>query len=367
MVNILFCSPKSSTGGISQWTKNILAYWVETDQNAVLLDWFYPTGKGKKAKTLSSTLPLPIRILRGVRCYLPFVRAVRKKIKTGNYDVLHLSTSGSISFIKDYFTLKAAKAKGLKTVVHFHFGRMDEVLSSNSLEKRLFDKCKPYIDRFIAMDENTYRALLDYGCQNVFNVPNPLSPEIENRITACSQLQRENRKVVFAGHVLKGKGVYELVQACRNIPEISLEILGQCTPETKTQLESLAGDNADWLKIRGNCSLSQVIEAMTTCAVFVLPSYSEGFPNVIIEAMACGTPIVATPVGAIKQMLTSCDKVNCGVIVAPRQAEELQRAIEKVLSDSSFADEIGRNAYEKVHNSYSMAIVWSKLKEIWLN
>lgn len=367
MFNILFCSPKSTTGGISQWTQNILSYREAVGHEEVCLDWFYPTGNGTKDKKLTSTVPFPVRLYRGIKSYLPFVLAVKKRIKGGNYDVMHLSTSGSVSFIKDYFTLKASKAKGIKTAVHFHFGRMRDVLSSDSFEKHLFDKCKPYIDSFIAMDENTYNALLEYGCKNVYLVPNPLSPAIESMINALGERPREKGKVVFAGHVVKGKGVYELVEACRSIPDVSLEILGQCTPVTKAELISLAGENPKWLNIRGNCSLDQVLEAMMTCSVFVLPSYSEGFPNVIIEAMACGAPIVATSVGAIRQMLSSGNGVDCGVIVSPRKSDELRSGIEKVLSDTSFADEIGRKAFEKVHNSYSMPIIWAKLKKIWLN
>lgn len=364
MKNILFCSPRGSVGGICHWTDNILSYAESVNASDMKLIWFY----SKVPKRGNDRQSLIWRIYSGLKAYLPFIKGLKRKIMEHHFDIAHFSTSGSISFARDYLALKMCRKANIQTVLHFHFGRMPYVLASNTLEKKLFDICIPYISKFVAIDEDTFNALVTYGCKNVHLVPNPLSPQVETIINELPVLKRSEDTIVYAGHVLRAKGVFELVGACKNIPGIKLEILGQCSSEIRAELFKSAGSEAlKWLIIRGNCSMQQVIEAMKRCAVFVLPSYTEGFPNVIIEAMACETPIVATSVGAIPQMLACDNEIKCGVIVPPRNSNELQNAIQRVLTDSEFATEIRMNAYKKVHSLYSMENIWAKLKNIWLN
>ena len=365
MKNILFCSPRGSVCGICKWTDNILYYVATETYSDLKLTWYY-TNVPEMALGNRSLLK---RLYSGLKVYLPFVRGLKKKLREGEkYDMAHFSTSGSISFARDYLALKMCRKAGISTALHFHFGRMAQVLSSNSLERKLFELCVPYVSKFVAMDDETYKALLDYGCKKVHIVPNPLSPQVEAAIKELPDVERLHYTVVFAGHVLKTKGVFELVEACKTLPGIKLEILGMCTPEMRAELLEVAGPDASaWLDIRGNCTMNQVLEAMKRCAVFVLPSYSEGFPNVIIEAMACGAPIVATSVGAIPQMLSSEGNGQCGIIIPPQDSESLHDALLKLLHNRETAIVMGRNASDKVHNSYSMNKVWSDLKEIWLS
>lgn len=364
MKNILFCSPRGSVGGICRWTDNILDYAETTDSSELKLTWYY---SAIPEMTLGRR-SIFTRLFSGMKVYLPFVRGIKKKIKAGHYDMAHFSTSGSISFVRDYLALKMCRRAGIPTALHFHFGRMAQILAANSLERKLFELCVPYISKFVAMDETTYTALKDYGCKIVHLVPNPLSRWVEKVIEELAKIERSHDTIVYAGHVLRSKGVFELVEACKTIPGIRLEILGMCTPEIRSALLNAAGPNAlEWLNIRGNCSMDQVLEAMKLCAVFVLPSYSEGFPNVIIEAMACGAPIVATSVGAIPQMLSLDGKRQCGIIVPPQDSEHLREAVLRVIKNRNEAEEMGRNACAKVHNYYSMDKVWSELKKVWLD
>lgn len=362
-LKVLFCSPMGSVGGIAQWTSNILSYTDTLPQKKVELTWFYPTRSNNKG--LPQTYSYIKRLVKGVRNYLPFIIELKKILKTKKFNLAHFSTSGSISFFRDYLALKICKKYGIRTSLHFHFGRIPDVIKGNSFEKKLLDLCIPYVDIFIAIDKNTYYALLDYGCKNVYYIPNPLSLKIEALISNFKPIRREKNLVIFAGHVVPTKGINELIQSCKDIPDIQLEIFGKFNESYRAEIISMIDEEfSNRIIFRGNCSLQEVIEAMKRCSVFVLPSYSEGFPNVIIESMACGTPIVATTVGAIPEMLTDPNG-KCGLLVPPKDIECLKKSIMYILEDAPNAIEMGKRARMKVCEEYSMDKVWTQLECAW--
>jgi glycosyltransferase involved in cell wall biosynthesis len=89
--------------------------------------------------------------------------------------------------------------------------------------------------------------------------------------------------------------------------------------------------------------------------VFILTSVEEGMPSVIIEALALGKPVIATAVGGIPEVVK--DGVN-GILVPPKSAEHIAKALERLLSDSGLRRKLGRAAAESVKD-----YTWSKIAE----
>ncbi len=360
---VLLCSPKGIPGGISQWTENVIDFGV-LHPGKVNISWFYISENNK----LETGLNPVTRLIRGLNVYLPFLSGLKKRLKKGHYDVVHFSTSASISLIRDYLALRICKKAGVRTVLHLHYGRTAAVLQSNSWEKKLLIRCLHLSDTVIAMDRKSYEALINNGFTQTVYVPNPYSPQVEKLIQETPDIKPEKNLIIFAGHVIPTKGVIELVEACKDIPDIKLEIMGLCSDQMRSQLMDIAGDNSEkWLNIRGNCSHDQVIEAMKRCAVFVLPSYFEGFPNVIIEAMACKTPILATSVGAIPEMLDIDGKEPCGIVIPPKDVNILKEKIRYILKNQVEARKMGENAHKRVSAQYSIPRIWDLLVDVWNN
>jgi glycosyltransferase involved in cell wall biosynthesis len=155
-----------------------------------------------------------------------------------------------------------------------------------------------------------------------------------------------------------------LVEACKTIPNIKLKLLGAILDDVKEDLRSIS-DNGEWLELMGERPYEEVIREMMACDVFVLPTYTEGFPNVILEAMACGCAIVTTPVGAIPEMLEEVDGRHYGLMVEPKNARQLHNAIVKMLENESFKNECRENVKQRVSERYNMPIIWKSIVDIW--
>ena len=87
------------------------------------------------------------------------------------------------------------------------------------------------------------------------------------------------------------------------------------------------------------------------CDVFVLPSYFEGQPVSILEAMSYSCAIVASRIGGIPQMIQDGET---GILVEPKNAEALRQGLEKALADDMLCERLGKAARKKVAEEFSM-------------
>lgn len=360
-MKVLLCSPKGNTGGIARWTSHILDYYSHNVHD-VELKWCYAA---PSKRDMLATTPKPIRLFYGIVNYFPFLKQLNKELHNG-YDIVHFVSSGSMGLIRDFLTLKICKRHNTSAVVHFRFGRIPVILEQKNWENKLINYIVRHSSKVIVIDKSSYVALQNYGYKNIYLLPNPLTPKINEIIKRNSGLVRKSRQLLFAGHCVPTKGIYELVDACKQIPNIHLVMIGICDDNTKRDLYHRLGKGSqDWLDIKGDQPYEEVITEMLKCNVFVLPTYTEGFPNVIIESMACGCPIVTTPVGAIPEMLNIDNDTPCGIVVPIKDCVALKDAIENLLNNSEYCIRLGKSAQQRVNTEYTMSVVWQKLINIW--
>lgn len=132
------------------------------------------------------------------------------------------------------------------------------------------------------------------------------------------------------GNLIKSKGVDIAVKAIAQVPDAILLIAG--TGPEATNLRRLASSHGvdqrvHFLGLVPHDDLSKYFNAAD---VLVLPSESEGMPNVVLEAMACGTPVVATPVGGVPELLTVPE---AGRLMSKRTPEALVAAVSQLMQD----------------------------------
>lgn len=186
--------------------------------------------------------------------------------------------------------------------------------------------------------------------QRVAVVPNGVDTDF---FTPDSSLRSERPTVVFVGRLVREKDPLGLVEAfgfLRNmVPESRLLIVGKGDMQSSVQRLLESSGLSDFVEfVPGS---KDVRSFLRKAWVFVLPSVSEGFPQVILEAMSTGLPVVATTVGGIPEIVT--DGVN-GLLVPPRSPKALAGALAKILMDEKMRVEMAERARENVLSNYSL-------------
>ena len=358
-MRVLLISPLTGVvGGISIWTRNIVEkVKCQSGVELQICDF--------SRKITGRMIANPVsKISCAIRDYWLLTKDTISVIKKYDGDIVHLCSSASFLLIRDWLIIRAAKRRGLKICIHFHFGRIPEIAYNRNWEWRLLKKVAEKADAAIVMDKLSFKTLNRIPNICSFLLPNPLSDTVVKVINSISTT-RQSRTVLFAGHCILTKGVLELVSACKSIPGIKLTMVGAISTEMTEQIMSLAGEDNSWLEIKGQVSHEETIAYMKSCDIFVLPTYTEGFPNVILESMACGCPIIASGVGAIPEMLEEENCKRYGIVIEPRNIQQLKIAIETFISDDNFKMECGQNAQARVIERYSIEKVCNQLNEIW--
>lgn len=149
------------------------------------------------------------------------------------------------------------------------------------------------------------------------------------------------------------KGVVNLIDAIplilEKLPDIEFLIGGNGSlfNEIKDRLER--DGLSDKVNLTGWLSNDGVVHYLNQMRLFILPSYEEGLPNIILEAMACGTPVLATPVGGIPDVIRD---ERTGFILKDNFAESIARGVVKALNHPELL-EITKSAWALVESKYS--------------
>ena len=144
-------------------------------------------------------------------------------------------------------------------------------------------------------------------------------------------LDQDTRVILYVGNLKASKGCLDLIDAFamfkdeNGIADLIIIGSGPCEAAIQTKIEQLGLTRC--VHLAGQQKHELLPTWMGAADLIVLPSHAEGVPNVLLEAMACGKPIVATNIGGIPEIVPD----DCGILVEPKQVMQLAHAIKDVL------------------------------------
>jgi len=145
-------------------------------------------------------------------------------------------------------------------------------------------------------------------------------------------LNPDSEIILFAGHLIPVKGVKDLLAAAISLAarrqKLELVFVGEGYQHAELQATLAQSGSALPVHFAGSCTPRQVVLWMHACNVFCLPSLNEGCPNVVIEALSSGRPVVASSVGAIPDLVDQ----SRGELTPPQNPDALAAALERTLN-----------------------------------
>ncbi len=160
------------------------------------------------------------------------------------------------------------------------------------------------------------------------------------------------------------KGQRELIEALAQIPDARLVLAGRDLEQGGAFQRSLEGD-AERLGVRDRVEFGfrdDVAALLDRLDVVALPSWTEGLPLIVLEAMAHGRPVVATPVGGTPELLVDGET---GLLVPPRDPHALAAALRRVLDDPQLAARLGRAGRERVEREFTLEAMNARMLAIY--
>ncbi len=217
----------------------------------------------------------------------------------------------------------------------------------------------------LALTENMRIKLKKKYDTEIHVIPNGIDLEDYFKVSLTSKKVTNGKNILFVGSLYPVKGVYYLIKAMKKIlekvPDARLILVGDGKERKGLETLSTQLGISNHVTFIGKIPHEEVQTFFKEADVFVLPSLSEGFPNVILEAMACGLPIVATRVGGVPDILT--DGTN-GYLVEAKDTKDLINKVLLLLEDSTLRKKISDNNKYEV-KKYSWENIIFELEKIY--
>lgn len=282
---------------------------------------------------------------------------------SGVKPLVHAHCSSRASFYRKSILLALARGMGCKTIFHLHGGEfrqftMDEVGAAGRWWiRRTLEKSSAVI----GLSPSWADFLQTFA-------PRAAVLVVANSVKLPSlpaMLPEEDGRLLFLGRVEKKKGVFELIEAVASLspqfPHLRLVLGGEgALDEARARAAELG--IADRLELPGWIDPAQKSAEMERASIFVLPSYHEGLPMAMLEAMAAQKAVVVSAVGGIPEAVQ--DGVN-GLLVEPENVASLAGALQRLLADRPLRMRLAAAGRATIEQRFDTELMLDKLATLY--
>jgi len=291
------------------------------------------------------------------------IQIIKKKIGSFQPELLLVTTTHDWkAILRDLPLLITVRKSCPLIVLHLHGSFSNRLVEpGNHLMKFLTKNILKRADAvFLYSNEEIREWSRFYPKMKYFLVDNPY--KLQN-IGTNEDKRAQIPVILFAGRLVEEKGIFDLLEAVRLLKDLyhfRVSIIGDGKERERLKAVMEYNGMKDQIKLLGYLSGRDLKDAYESASIFVLPSWREGFPLVLMEAMDYGLPIVTTGIRGAADRLV--ENENC-LFIQPKNPKELAKALEHLLSDSNLCEKMRRNNQQKI-KEFSPTSVGKKYFEI---
>ncbi len=278
--------------------------------------------------------------------------------------IVHVHTSSYMGFWEKSIFIIVSKIFNKKVVLHIHGSGFDNFCNSSKFKKYIFS---------ILYICNKVIVLSDYW--KVFfkeYIPEEKIEIVQNgiKINHFYKITRQENtiNILFVGSIGERKGLYVILNSIVNSrmlqkENIQFQFLGKGILEQDYQNVIDAYSEYDFKNIHflGRLAGEEKYNYFRNSDIFILPSFAEGLPIAILEAMASSLPIISSTVGGIPDLI----KKQNGILIPPGDSQALSDAIITLIRDKELRKKMGEENRYKIEKKYTLSNVISKLNHIY--
>ena len=255
--------------------------------------------------------------------------------------------------------------KGIKTYVTAHGSDMFEVYKKQPLMRSTIRKVLKAADVVLAVSNALRHEIIATGVSGIADKTRLSwnSVDVDKFSNKENNSFRNEYKlddkpiVLFVGNLIKRKNVDSILEAKKIASsDYYLVVVGD-GPLFKKLRKKVEDENIRDVIFTG--ARNDVEDIIPSCDVLILPSFSESFGLVLIEALACGKPVIGSDVGGITEIITD----NVGLLVDPKKVSSIARAIDKMINDDDFRYMLSLNARNRALDFSTITIPYDEVYE----
>jgi glycosyltransferase involved in cell wall biosynthesis len=304
-------------------------------------------------------------IVSGItRTPYPILRNIAGFIRRINPDVVHVN---SHLFVSNYRAIAEARCMGIASVVTVHGLMADRGAILNALQrvylltvaKSLFKK----VSAILCLTKSDAESVA--GIINCSSKISVIPNGVDTDFFKPSNMKDPNL-VTWVGRLVPEKGVLYLLKAVHEVRKVRasarLVLVGDGPFKAELQQFADALGLGDRVQFVGALSRIEVAKLLSMSSVFVFPSLKEGLPSSVMEAMACGVPVVGSDIPGVSDVVVQGET---GLLVRPKNSEALANAILTLMNDENMQNEFGRKGRELMIQRYSWNTVIRRMESIY--
>lgn len=276
--------------------------------------------------------------------------------------ILHIHHASRGSFVRKSLMVLIGKLFGKKVILHIHGGGFHQYYKRSRL-------MKPYIRLILQMSDAV--VCLSQMWKNYYSTTFKLkrlaiiNNVIDRAIITHDNGQNGSLKLLFLGHVNDKKGIFDLLDVLAsnrddfgNKVKFTIGGIGEVERLEKTISDKQVNEDVNFA---GWVNGKKKAELLNKCDVYVLPSYFEGMPISILEAMSYGKPVISTTVGGIPEIVKPGFN---GWLFQPGDRDALNSIIKEAMQNKHLLKEYGNNSL-KISKDYTPESVFQSLKDLY--